>query len=90
LKSYTMMLIRTRRFLEDYRKLPPQVQKQTDRKLQYLADNVAHPSLRVKRVRKYEEVYEGSINMDYRFLFLITTEGYVLLRLGRHDVLEKL
>ncbi len=85
-----MKLIRTQRFLEDYRKLPAQVQKQTDRKLQYLAENVGHPSLRVKRVRKYEGVYEGSINMDYRFLFLITNEGYVLLRIGRHDILEKL
>lgn len=84
-----MKLIRTRRFLEDYRKLPAQVQKQTDQKLQYLAQNVGHPSLRVKRVRKYEEVYEGSINLDYRLLFLITTEGYVLLRIGRHDILEK-
>ncbi len=85
-----MRLIRTQRFLEDYRKLPPQVQKQTDRKLQYLAENVGHPSLRVKRVRKYEEVYEGNINMDYRFLFAISSEGYLLLRIGRHDILEKL
>lgn len=85
-----MKLIRTQRFLDDYRKLPAEVQKQADRKLQYLAENVGHPSLRVKRVRKYEEVYEGSINMDYRFLFLITGEGYLLLRIGRHDILEKL
>ncbi len=84
-----MKLIRTRRFLEDYRKLPAQVQKQTDQKLQYLAQNVGHPSLRVKRVRSHEEVYEGGINLDYRLLFLITTEGYVLLRIGRHDMLEK-
>lgn len=84
-----MKLIRPRRFLEDYRKLPAQAQEQTDQKLQYLAQNVGHPSLRVKRVRKYEEVYEGGINLDYRLLFLITTEGYVLLRIGRHDILEK-
>ncbi len=85
-----MKLIRTDRFLEDYRKLPAQIQKQTDRKLKYLAEKVAHPSLRVKRVRKHEEVYEGSINLDYRFLFAITSEGYLLLRIGRHDILEKL
>jgi len=85
-----MRIVSTKRFLADYRKLPDQVRKQTDRKLRYLAENVGHPSLRVKRVRKYEKVYEGSINMDYRFLFLITTEGYVLLRIGRHDILEKL
>jgi mRNA-degrading endonuclease RelE of RelBE toxin-antitoxin system len=85
-----MKLIRTERFIEDYRRLPTQAQEQTDRKLRYLAENMAHPSLRVKRVRKYEQVYEGSVNMDYRFLFLVTAEGYVLLRIGRHDVLEKL
>ncbi len=85
-----MKLIRTRRFLEDYRELPAQVRKQTDRKLRYLAGDVTHPSLRVKRVRKYEQVYEGSINMEYRFLFLIATDAYVLLRIGRHDILEKL
>lgn len=85
-----MKLIRTDHFLEDYRKLPAQVRKQADRKLRYLAENLGHPSLRVKRVRKYEGVYEGSINRDYRFLFLITSEGYVLLRIGRHDILEQL
>ena len=51
--------------------------------------DIAHPSLRVKRVRKYQDVFEGSINMDYRFLFQITTDAYILLRIGRHDVLEK-
>ncbi len=84
-----MKLIRTQRFVEDYRKLAAQIQKQTDRKLRYLAQNVGHPSLRVKRVRNYDEVYEASINMDYRLLFLMTSEGYVLLRIGRHDILEK-
>ena len=85
-----MKLIRTDRFLDDYRELPAQVQKQTDRKLRYLAENLAHPSLRVKRVRKYRDVYESSISTDYRLLFLITTDAYVLLRIGRHDLLEKL
>ena len=85
-----MKLIRTDRFLDDYRKLPGQVRKQTDRKLRCLVENVAHPSLRVKRVRKYRGVFEGSINRDYRFLFQITTGAYILLRIGRHDILEKL
>ena len=84
-----MKLIRTERFLEDYRSLPARAQKQTDGKLEYLANNVAHPSLRVRRARKYRDVYEGSITMKYRFLFLIATDGYVLLRIGRHDILEE-
>lgn len=55
-----------------------------------MARNITHPSLRVKRVQKYRHVYEGSINMDYRFLFLVTEDAYVLLRIGRHDMLERL
>ncbi len=85
-----MKLIRTDRFLRDYRKLSPQVREGADAKLERLAENIRHPSLRVKRVRKYEGVYEASINMQYRLLFLITDEGYVLLRIGPHDILEKL
>jgi len=85
-----MQLIRTERFLDDYAKLPAQVQKQADRKLQYLAENIRHPSLRVKRVRKYRGVYEGSINMGYRFLFLMTPDAYVLVRIGTHDILDRL
>ena len=85
-----MRILRTDRFLRDYRELPARVQRQADRKLRYLVQDVGHLSLRVKRVRKYRGVYEGSINMDYRFLCQITDEGYVLLRIGRHDVLQKL
>ena len=84
-----MKLIRTDRFRDDYRSLPAQIRKQTDRKLWYLAQDLRHPSLRVKRVRKYRDIYEGRINLQYRFLFQITTDAYILLRLGKHDVLEQ-
>jgi len=85
-----MKLIRTNHFKRDYRKLPPRIQEQTDNKLRYLVGDIRHPSLRVKRVRRYRDVFEGSITKHYRFLFKITSEGYILLRVGRHDILEKL
>jgi mRNA-degrading endonuclease RelE of RelBE toxin-antitoxin system len=84
-----MKLVRTNHFKRDYKKLPERIQKQADKKLRYLVENVAHPSLRVKRVQKYTDVFEGSITESYRFLFQITTEGYILLRIGKHDILEK-
>lgn len=84
-----MKLIRTERFLRDYQKLPANVQKQTDRKLLYLVEDIAYPSLRVKKVQRYEDIFEGSISRIYRFLFQITTDAYILLRIGKHDILEK-
>ena len=83
-----MQLIQTAHFKRDYKKLPASIQKRTDEKLKLLVQNVSHPSLRVKRVQKYKGVFEGSITRDYRFFFQITTEGYILLRIGKHDILE--
>ena len=84
-----MKLITTERFVEDYRELPAEVRKHADRKPRYLVDNIAHPSLRVKRVRRHAGICEGSVNMDYRFLFQITTDAYIQLRIGRHDILDR-
>jgi len=83
-----MRLIQTTHFERDYKKLPASIQKRTDEKLKLLIQNVSHPSLRVRRVQKYKGVFEGSITRDYRFFFQITTEGYILLRIGKHDILE--
>ena len=84
-----MILVRTDRFKHDYQRLPKHIQKQTDRKLRYLVADTTHPSLRIKRVRRFEDVFEGSITRDYRFLFQITSGGYILLRIGSHDILDR-
>ena len=84
-----MQLIQTTHFKRDYKRLPASIQKRTDEKLTLLVQNVSHPSLRAKRVQKYKGVFEGSITRDCRFFFQITTEGYILLRIGKHDILEK-
>ncbi len=83
-----MTLVRTDRFKHDYQRLPKHIQKQTDRKLHYLVADITHPSLRIKRVRRFEHVFEGSITRDYRFLFQITSQGYILLRIGTHSILD--
>jgi mRNA-degrading endonuclease RelE of RelBE toxin-antitoxin system len=84
-----MKFVRTNHFKRDYKKLPPTIQELTDKKLRLLAQEVSHPSLRVKKVQGLRNVFEGSITMDYRYLFQITSEGYVLLRIGKHEILEK-
>jgi len=84
-----MQLIQTTHFKRDYKKLPAAIQKRTDEKLKFLVQNVSHPSLRVKRVQKYKGILEGRVTKDYRFFFQTTIEGYILLRIGKHDILEK-
>jgi len=84
-----MILILTPRFKRDYKKLPQNIQKQTDRKLGILEEDIFYPSLRVERVKKYSDIFEGSVTMKYRFFFRIKTGAYILLRIGKHDMLKK-
>lgn len=82
-----MELVFTRPFIRDYKKLPSNIQENVDRKLSFLLQNMRHPSLRVKKVRGYEDVWEGSITMNYRFFFRRSKDKYVLLRVGTHNEL---
>jgi len=83
-----LRFLRTEHFLADYKKLLQRIQKQVDRKLRLFLENPFHPSLRTKKVKGevsgFRDVYEGSITMNYRFLFRITDDAYELLRLGTH------
>lgn len=84
-----MRIIQSNDFEKGYLKLSQNVRKQTDAKLRLLVANLRHPSLRVKKVRGAQDIYEGSINMQYRFLFHIDGSACILLRIGKHDILEK-
>jgi len=84
-----MKLTQTAHFKRDYKKLSVQIQERVDKQLGHLVRDSTHPSLRIKRVRRFKDVFEGSITRDYRFLFQITSSGYTLLRVGKHDILDK-
>lgn len=84
-----MIIRRSSRFERDYRNLPKEIQKQTDKKLKFLLSDMYHPSLRVKGVKKYKGLYELSITMQYRCLFEIKDDIYYLYRIGKHDKILK-
>lgn len=84
-----MRLSFTHRFQKEYRRLPSAIQKRTDVKLRFLIQDLSYPSLRIKKVRQYKNVFEGSISIHYRFLFQIKKDALVLLRIGTHDILRK-
>ena len=79
-----MKLSRTDRFKKDYQKLPQRIQKQTNQKLAFLLQDIRHPSLRVKKLKGEYSLFELSITMNYRLLFTIEDEAYVLRRIGTH------
>jgi len=58
-----MEIVFTKPFVKDYKKLKKNIQENVDRKLSFLLKDMRHPSLRVKKVRGYDDVWEGSITM---------------------------
>ena len=85
-----MTIIRLNPFKKDYKNLPFNIQKQTDKKITFLINNFHHPSLRVKRVQRTKDIWEGSITKSVRFTFQIIENSYILRRVGKHDeVLRK-
>jgi mRNA-degrading endonuclease RelE of RelBE toxin-antitoxin system len=73
------------RFKRAYKKLPKELQEQVDRKLELLAKDPKHPSLRVKRVKKTRDIWEATITMSCRITFQIEEDLYIMRNVGEHD-----
>ncbi len=85
-----MKIVYTKAFVRDYRKLPENIQKLFEKQLSLLFSNPKHPSLYIKKtkgniLKNYTNIFEGRIDKNYRFIFLIEDNQYILLRCGSHD-----
>jgi hypothetical protein len=49
-----------------------------------------YPSLRVHKLRGVEGLWEFSVTMNYRVLFEIDGDYYVLLAVGPHQIVDRL
>jgi mRNA-degrading endonuclease RelE of RelBE toxin-antitoxin system len=74
----------TRRADKDYRNLPQILQKQVDKQLGFLQDNLRHPSLDAKKYGGTDDVWQGRLNRDYRFYFRIVDDTYRILMIIAH------
>ncbi len=81
-------LVFTRAFERLFRRLPAQVREQTYEKLALFQQDPAHPSLRVKRIKGTDRIWEMSVTMNYRITFEVEGERVTLRRIGTHDILR--
>ena len=58
----------TPRFQKHFKGLTVQEKKQLKNKLELLAENPSHPSLRTKRIQGTTDLFECSVNMDIRII----------------------
>lgn len=78
----------TKSFKKHYNKLSFNEKKQTKKKLSLFIDNPTHPSLRTKKIKGTDGLWESSVNMDIRIIwFYEDNEIIILLDIGHHDIL---
>lgn len=78
----------SKRFQKHYKKLTQTEKKQIKVKVEMLSENP--PSLRTKRIKGTEDLFECSVNMYIRIIWYYEDEQLILLLdVGHHDILDK-
>lgn len=76
-------------FKRDYKKLPAVIKDKVDKQLEFLKENPGHPSLNIHPIRGTKGIWEGYIDLQYRFTFEIEGDLYILRKVGSHDIINK-
>jgi mRNA-degrading endonuclease RelE of RelBE toxin-antitoxin system len=76
-------------FAQDYKNLPPFLRKRTDEKLKLLLENPQHPSLALKKMQGFPDIWEARVTKNYRFTLQIRGGFYILRKIGTHDILKR-
>jgi len=75
-------------FEKNLKKLSSKEQRAVAAKLRIMISDPFHPSLRTKKVQRLRDVFESSVNMDIRILWIHKGNRIILLLdIGHHDIL---
>ena len=84
-------IVFTKAFEKSLKKLTPVEQKQVAVKLKILQISPFHPSLRTKKIKGFDGLFECSVNMDIRILWRYEgTEIIITLDIGHHSIVDNL
>ena len=75
----------SRPFEKLFARLPQDIRDLTYEKLDLLLKNPSHPSLRVKKIKGTQDIWEMSVTMSYRITFEVLAEEIYLRKIGTHD-----
>ncbi len=77
----------TKSFKKQYSRLPKEIQRAFDKKLELFLRDMSHPSLRVKRIQGTRDRWEASITMKYRFTFQFSGDTVIFRAIGTHEII---
>ena len=79
------------RFKKSFSNLQDQEKRLFYNKLSLFIENHRHPSLRTKKIKGSEILFESSINMSIRVIWTFKNENLILMiDIGHHNILKKL
>lgn len=79
----------TERFKRDFQSLPESIQQRAEKQLERFLENPRHPSLGIKKMHGFAEIWEGRITQSHRFTFQIREDICTLRRIGPHGILAR-
>lgn len=79
----------TKPFIRDYRKLPTEIQKRFERRLELLVRDPRHPSLRARIVDRKRRIWKADVDGGYRFTFQMKGDLVTLRAIGPHGQMER-
>ncbi len=66
------------RALEALEQAPAEVRKAFFKQVQFLDQNLQHPSLRAKKYNQAENLWQARVNRNWRFYFNIVGDAYII------------
>ena len=80
---------RTAQFKSAFERLPLEVKEKAYKAFLLFQQNPHHPSLFVKQIRGLPGVWEGRIDIRYRFTFHYEEDFCVFRNIGPHSILDR-
>jgi mRNA-degrading endonuclease RelE of RelBE toxin-antitoxin system len=71
-------------FLKSWDRTPARVQRLFEKQVQFLLENLRHPSLRAKKYDEAQDIWQARIDRAWRFYFQIRGDTYYLLNITPH------
>jgi len=70
--------------MKQFETLPKTVQAKAEKQFMYLATDIRHPSLKTKKYKGYDDVWQARIDRTWRFYFHIVEPHYLIISIITH------
>ena len=79
-----MRIVFAPRAIESLRDAPSAVRAAFTKQMGLLAENLRHPSIRAKKYDDARNIWQGRVNGDWRFYFVIAGDAITILKVIPH------